>query len=112
MLHSYEMSWDDIYNHMAFASYKGDLARRNTIKDAVTTLYLYLQGQEKAFSVIDALDILEKEYGVGVKMACESFYNALKIEDETARESICMEAIGLIERYIVRNHSACTRQGA
>jgi hypothetical protein len=100
------MSWDEIYKDMAFSPFKADFAQSRELRDAIVTLHIYAQGQAKPYEVIDALQYLEDRFGVGVGMACRSFRDAIKCEDETVRDQLCYEALQLIERYLLRNHSA------
>jgi hypothetical protein len=100
------MNWDQIYDSMAFYPYKGDLASAMKVKDAMTTLYCFLQGQAKPYEVIDALGYLEQRFGAGVMMGAQAIRKALPMEESSAREQLCYEAISKIEKYILRNHSA------
>lgn len=100
------MSWDKIYQDMAFTPDKTDFARKAELKDSLTTLYCYLQGRAKEYEVQDALALLEARYGAGVTMACNAIRKALRMEDETARDQICLESLGLIERFLIRNNGA------
>ena len=100
------MNWDQIYSEMAFFPYKGDLAASMKLRDALTTLHSFLDGQAKGYDVQDALALLEARYGASVTFACNAMRKALSVEDETAREQIFIEAIQKIERYLSKNHSA------
>lgn len=99
------MSWNDIYKDMAFNPYKTDMAEYNNLRDALTTLYCYLQGQAKDYEVHDALGYLEQRFGNGVLMGANHIRAGMKMEDDTARDQICYKGIDLIEQYIRRNHS-------
>ena len=98
------MSWNQIYKDMAYSWYKCDLAEYHTLRDAITTLHLYVQGQAKAYEVLKALTYLEERFGIGVSQRCTFFRKALDIEEEEQRLPYCMEAIQKIERYLIRNH--------
>ncbi len=100
------MNWDQIYRDMAFAPYKGDMAEHMKLRDALTTLFCFMQGQAKDYDVHDALGYLEQRFGNGVLIGCNMIRKALRIEDETARDQVCYEGISLIETYLRRNHSA------
>jgi hypothetical protein len=102
------MNWDQIYQDMAFNPYKGDMADYNNLKDALVTLFNYMQGQSKDYEVYDALGYLEQRFGAGVLMGCSRFRAAMELEDETARDQVCYEGISLIESYLRRNQSART----
>lgn len=69
------------------------------------TLYTYMQGRAKNYEVEDAIALLEARHGAAVTMACNSIRKALKLEDKIARDEICIEAIGLIEKFLLHNHS-------
>ena len=100
------MNWDQIYQDMAFYPYKAEMADYNKLKDALVTLYNYMQGQSKEYEARDALGYLEQRLGSGVLMGCNLFRKAFSVEDELARDQICYEALGIIERSLRRNHSA------
>lgn len=97
------MSWNQIYRDMAFTPDKDDFARGAELKDALTTLYCYMQGRAREYEVQDALALLEARHGAGVTMACNAIRKALKLDDEIARDQLCLESIGLIERFLLRN---------
>lgn len=101
------MSWDQIYADMAFSPYKESFTEYHNIKDALVTLYCYMQGQAKAYEVHDALGFLEQSFGSGVLMGCNLIRKSLREEDdEITRDQTCYEGISLIERYIRRYHNA------
>jgi hypothetical protein len=100
------MNWDQIYQDMAFMPFKSDFADYNKIRDALTTLYGYMQGQAKDYDIIEALGFLEQRFGSSVLKGCNLIRQALRLEDEISREQLVYEGITLIERYLVKNHSA------
>lgn len=100
------MSWDEIYRDMAFQPLKTDYAALRDLRDALVTLESYRQGQAKAYEANDALELLEKRFGIGVGIGCGIFRKAMEQESESAREILCLKSIDLIERYLRRNHSA------
>ena len=101
------MNWNQIYQDMAFNPYKGDMADYNNLKDALVTLFNYMQGQSKDYEVLRcAWAIWNSGSAIGVLMGCNRFRAAMKLEDETARDQVCYEGISLIESYLRRNQSA------
>tara|TARA_R110000868_G_scaffold404549_2_gene682842 strand:+ start:210 stop:518 length:309 start_codon:yes stop_codon:yes gene_type:complete len=99
------MSWNEIYADMVFTPNKDEFARYNIVKDALRALRDFNIGQSKDYDVLDALGILEERFGLSVLAPCSSFRRAIYIEDETAREQICFDAISSIETYL-RQHNA------
>ncbi len=85
---------------MVFTPNKDDFARYNIVKDALRALRDFLIGQAGGYDVLDALGVLEERYGQPIIAPCSSFRRAIHIEDETAREQICFEAINSIEAYL------------
>ena len=94
------MSWNEIYADMVFTPNKDEFARYNIVKDALRALRDFNIGLSKDYDVLDALGILEERFGLSVLAPCSSFRRALYIEDETAREQICFDAISSIETYL------------
>ena len=94
------MSWNEIYADMVFTPNKDEFARYNIVKDALRALRDFNIGLSKDYDVLDALGILEERFGLSVLAPCSSFRRAIYIEDETAREQICFEAISSIETYL------------
>ena len=97
------MNWDRIYSEMVFSPYKENLADTMKLRDALTTLHAFLEGQTKGYDVQDALALLEARYGASVTSACNAIRKALLLEEEDAREQICIEAIQKIERTVSQN---------
>jgi hypothetical protein len=102
----YPMNWNQIYQDMAFNPYKGDMASYRELKDALTTLYCFLQGQARLYELNDALGYLEQRFGSGVLMGCNAIRKSAQIEDEDIRDQLFYEGISLIERYLLRNQGA------
>lgn len=94
------MSWNEIYADMVFTPNKDEFARYNIVKDALRALRDFNIGLSKDYDVLDALGILEERFGLSVLAPCSSFRRAIYIEDETAREQICFDAISSIETYL------------
>jgi len=94
------MSWNEIYADMVLTPNKDEFARYNIVKDALRALRDFNIGLSKDYDVLDALGILEERFGLSVLAPCSSFRRAIYIEDETAREQICFDAISSIETYL------------
>ena len=94
------MSWNEIYADMVFTPNKDEFARYNIVKDALRALRDFNIGLSKDYDVLEALGILEERFGLSVLAPCSSFRRAIYIEDETAREQICFDAISSIETYL------------
>jgi hypothetical protein len=94
------MNWNEIYADMVFTPNKDDLARNSVVKDALRALRDFIIGQSKDYDVIDALGVLEERFGMSIIAPCSSFRRAIYIENETAREQICFDAITSIETYM------------
>jgi hypothetical protein len=93
---------------MAYSNYKEDVARTQAQREALDVLYRYLDGQEKAPAVKDALTCLVVLHGDPVKAPCRSIWRALAIEEEETRLILIDEAIGQITRYLRRLESAAS----
>ncbi|MBU0801526.1 MAG: hypothetical protein KKA05_11075 [Alphaproteobacteria bacterium] len=100
------MSWDEIYKNMAFSPFKTEYARTRQVRDAIVTLHSYIQGTARNYEVYDALQFLEREFGISVALACRAFETALGNDDEISREIICQEALNLLEKALLRYNSS------
>jgi len=85
---------------MVFTPNKDEITRYNIVKDALRALRDFNIGLSKDCEVLDALGVLEERFGLSLLGPCSSFRRAIHIEDETAREQICFDAISLIETYV------------
>lgn len=85
---------------MAFAPYKTRLARRAAASYAAETLAAFLQGQERAYAVHDALRELQALFGAGADLSCKLIKQGLASPDENARVALFEKAMDLIGRQV------------
>ena len=85
---TYPMNWDQIYSEMVFSPYKENLADTMKLRDALTTLHAFLEGQTKGYDVQDALALFEARYGASVTFACNAIRKALLLKKRMQRANL------------------------
>lgn len=91
---------------MAFAPYKNSLARAAAARYASETLAAYLQGQERAYAVHDALNELRALFHDGATLPALLILQGLAVEDDERRAVLFEKAMDLIGRQVRSDPSA------
>jgi len=97
------MNWDKIYDHMYFSTDTDEFARTQKVKDALTTLYDYGNGNARNIDILDALDYLLSLYGSKIQRENDAIRAVLDEEDYEARFMFVHQALQKIIFTIRRN---------
>lgn len=92
---------------MAFAPYKNRIARASAASYAAETLAAYLQGQERAYAVHDAINELSALFHEGAKIPVDLIRYGLACEDEEKRAAFFEKAMDLIGQQVRADVGQC-----
>ena len=94
------MSWQSIYQNMAFSPYKTEMAAYHELRDSVKTIYYFIQGQAKVYELQDALRHIDYvSCSQQVRRETKRIRDCMYLEGDV-REEICKDAFGAIVRYL------------
>lgn len=98
------MSWQSIYQNMAFTPYKTEMAAYHELRDSVKTIYYFIQGQAKVYELRDALRHIDYvSCSQLIRRETKKIRGCMYWGDEGARDEVCKEALGSIIRCLEKH---------
>lgn len=91
--------WKSVYDAMAFQPQNFTHMRRAACTEALETLQLWMNGQERADSAVDALNCIELCHPP-LSIPCSAFRDSLAGPQEGRGDAILDECMHMISRYL------------